>query len=66
MYSSHPHKYFTNGLPATGLHPAMTHMQSLYNTGKMNIIQGVSYPNPNYSHFRASDIFASASDATFF
>ena len=46
-----------NGSTATGLHPAMTEMQALYNTGKMNIVQGVSYPNPNFSHFRATDIW---------
>jgi len=26
----------------------------------MNIVQGVSYPNPNFSHFRASDIWLTA------
>jgi uncharacterized protein (DUF1501 family) len=55
-----------NGSTVTGLHPSMTHMQSLYNNGKLNIIQGVSYPNPNYSHFRATDIFASASDSSLY
>lgn len=60
-----------NVLPLTGtlnsgLHPAMTAMQNLYNNGKLNIIQGVSYPNPNYSHFRASDIWFSASDSNVF
>ncbi len=42
---------------ATGLHPAMTGMQSLYNEGKLCIVQGVSYPNPNFSHFQATDIW---------
>lgn len=46
-----------NNAPTTGLHPAMTEMQSLYNAGLMNIVQGVSYPNPNFSHFRATDIW---------
>lgn len=45
----------------TGLHPAMTEMKDLYNNGKMMIVQGVSYPNPNYSHFRATDIWFTAS-----
>ena len=36
----------------TGLHPAMQDMQGLYNNGKLMILQGVSYPNPNFSHFR--------------
>ncbi len=46
----------------TGMHPALAELQALYNDGKMNIVQGVSYPNPNYSHFRAADIWFSASD----
>jgi uncharacterized protein (DUF1501 family) len=46
-----------NNTTATGLHPAMTEMQKLFNTGMMNIVQGVSYPNPNFSHFRATDIW---------
>lgn len=48
----------------TGLHPAMTGMQSLFNSGKLNIVQGVSYPNNNYSHFRATDIYMSGADAS--
>ena len=45
-----------------GLHPAMTGMKSLYDSGKLSVIQGVSYPNPNFSHFRATDIWLTASD----
>ncbi len=52
-----------SGLPATGLHPAMTGLQALWNDGKLGIVQGVSYPTPNYSHFRATDIYETASDA---
>ncbi|RRB17360.1 DUF1501 domain-containing protein [Larkinella knui] len=47
----------------TGLHPAMTGMQQLFNDGKLSIVQGVSYPTPNFSHFRASDIWMTAVDA---
>ncbi|MDB5206736.1 MAG: hypothetical protein JWR72_1811 [Flavisolibacter sp.] len=50
-----------NGSTATGMHPAMTALQNLYNNGKMTIVQGVSYPNPNFSHFRATDIWFSGS-----
>ncbi len=46
-----------NNNGSTGLHPAMSEMKNLYNNGKMMIVQGVSYPNPNYSHFRATDIW---------
>jgi uncharacterized protein (DUF1501 family) len=41
----------------------MSGMQSLFNNGKLNIVQSVGYPNPNYSHFRATDIWMSASDS---
>jgi len=50
-----------NGLPQTGMNPAMSGMQALFNNGQMNIVQGVSYPNPNFSHFRATDILFSGS-----
>jgi len=51
------------GNAVTGLHPAMTGLQSLYNEGKLAIVQAVGYPNPNFSHFRASDIWMTASDS---
>lgn len=50
--------------PDVGLHPAMTGFQQLYNAGKLSIVQGVSYPAPNFSHFRASDIWMTAVDST--
>ena len=43
-----------------GLHPNMTSMKSLYDDGHLGIVQGVGYPNPNRSHFRSTDIWASA------
>jgi uncharacterized protein (DUF1501 family) len=52
-----------NGYPATGMHPAMTGLQNMFNNGQVNIVQGVSYPNPNLSHFRATDIWFTGSDA---
>ncbi|MET0637009.1 MAG: DUF1501 domain-containing protein [Chitinophagaceae bacterium] len=50
-----------NEYDATGLHPAMTGLQTLYNEDKLNIIQAVGYPSPNFSHFRATDIWMSGS-----
>lgn len=47
----------------TGLHPGMSEMKNLYNEGKLMIVQGASYPNPSYSHFRATDIWFTASDS---
>ncbi len=53
-----------NGNATTGLHPAMPEMKNLYDNGKLMIVQGVSYPNPNFSHFRATDIWFSASSSS--
>jgi uncharacterized protein (DUF1501 family) len=47
----------------TGLHPAMTGIQNMFNGGLVNIVQGVSYPNPDFSHFRATDIWLTGSDS---
>jgi uncharacterized protein (DUF1501 family) len=52
-----------NGVSQTGLHPGMTGLQTLFNDGKLSIIQAVGYPSPNFSHFRATDIWMSASDS---
>jgi uncharacterized protein (DUF1501 family) len=52
-----------NGITATGLHPAMPGMQQLFNDGKLRIVQSVGYPDPNYSHFRSTDIWLTASDS---
>lgn len=51
------------GKTGVGLHPSMTALQSMYNDGLVNAIQGVGYPNPNFSHFRATDIWMTGSDA---
>jgi len=52
-----------NGFDQTGLNPAMAPIQNLFNEGKIRIVQAVSYPNPNFSHFRATDIWMSGSDS---
>lgn len=52
----------TSVLPLTnevGLHPVMTGMQTMYNDGKLGIIQNVGYPEQNRSHFRSMDIWSS-------
>jgi uncharacterized protein (DUF1501 family) len=53
-----------NGYSQTGLHPGMTGLQALYNEGKLNIVQAVGYPSPNFSHFRATDIWMSGSSSS--
>jgi len=40
-----------------GLHPALTGFQALYGDGRLAIVQGAGYPNPNRSHFKSMDIW---------
>jgi uncharacterized protein (DUF1501 family) len=42
------------------LHPSMTALKGLYDAGKVAIVQGVGYPNPNLSHFTSQDIWHTA------
>lgn len=49
-------------LPLTtevGLHPSMTGIQNMFNSGKVGVIQNVGYPEQNRSHFRSMDIWSS-------
>lgn len=43
-----------------GLNPNMTAMKRLWDEGKVAIINGIGYPNPNRSHFRSMDIWHTA------
>lgn len=52
-----------NGYTNTGLHPSMTGLQNMYNENKLKVIQAVGYPQPNFSHFRATDIWMTASNS---
>lgn len=52
-----------NGTIKNGFHPVMTDMQKLFNDGLMSVVQNVGYPNQDYSHFRSTDIWMSASDS---
>ena len=61
----------TIGIPANqvlplndtlGLNPGLTGFKSLYDAGHLSIVNGVGYPNPNRSHFRATEIWQTASD----
>jgi uncharacterized protein (DUF1501 family) len=40
-----------------GLHPSMSAMSVLLENGKLAIVQGVGYANPNRSHFESMDIW---------
>ncbi len=46
------------------LPPNADGLHSLWESDKLKIIQGVGYPEQNLSHFRSSDIWATASDAS--
>jgi uncharacterized protein (DUF1501 family) len=46
-----------------GLHPGLAGLKELYDGGKLSVIQGVGYPNPNRSHFRSTEIWQTASDS---
>ncbi len=48
---------------ALGLAPALQPLQRLWQDGRMKVVNNVGYPDQNLSHFRSSDIWASASDA---
>src|ERR671919_438262 len=39
-----------------GFNPALEPIKALWDQGKVAIIQGIGYPNPNRSHFRSMDI----------
>ena len=43
-----------------GFHPSMRPIKDLYDQGKVAVIQGIGYPNPNRSHFRSMDIWHTA------
>jgi uncharacterized protein (DUF1501 family) len=43
-----------------GLHPAMRGMADLFHDGRLAVVQGVGYPNPNRSHFQSMRIWQSA------
>jgi uncharacterized protein (DUF1501 family) len=48
-----------------GLHPRMKALGALYKDGRVAVVQGVGYPEPNRSHFRSMEIWHTASvDAT--
>jgi uncharacterized protein (DUF1501 family) len=52
-----------NGYSNVGLHPSMSAIQQMFNDDKVCIVQSVGYPNPDFSHFRSTDIWTSASDS---
>ena len=43
-----------------GFRPEMAPIKSLWDEGKVAVINGIGYPNPNRSHFRSMDIWHTA------
>src|SRR5437870_454238 len=43
-----------------GLHPSLGRFGKLLEAGQLAVVQGVSYPNPNRSHFKSMAIWHSA------
>jgi uncharacterized protein (DUF1501 family) len=44
-----------------GLHPNMAAAADLFKSGKLAVVQGAGYPEPNRSHFRSMEIWHTAS-----
>lgn len=44
-----------------GLHPALAPLGTLWQDGRLAVLQGVGYPDPNLSHFRSIEIWDTAS-----
>ncbi|MBS1618518.1 MAG: DUF1501 domain-containing protein [Bacteroidetes bacterium] len=52
------------GTSIAGLHPALIGIQDMYDHGLAGFVQGVGYDNPNFSHFRSSDIWLTGSESS--
>ncbi len=46
-----------------GMNPVMSGLKSLWDAGRLAVVEGVSYPNPNLSHFTSRDIWHTADPA---
>ncbi|HEX2750912.1 MAG TPA: hypothetical protein VHM91_23095, partial [Verrucomicrobiales bacterium] len=47
----------------TGFAPQLSFLKAFYDEGRMAVVQGTGYPNPNRSHFRSTEIWECATDA---
>ena len=43
-----------------GFNPSMAPIKALWDEGKVAVINGIGYPNPNRSHFRSMDVWHTA------
>ncbi|MHC4550022.1 MAG: DUF1501 domain-containing protein [Planctomycetota bacterium] len=46
-----------------GLHPALGGFEALWRKERLAIVNGLGYPEPSYSHFRATEIYYTAEPA---
>src|SRR6187397_710806 len=46
-----------------GLNPRLTDLRTIFNSGRLAIIQRTGYPNQSRSHFQGTDIWSSADPA---
>ncbi len=68
LYNARPNIIIpeSNIIPVTGtvgFHPRMTGIKSIFDQGRMGIVQSVGYPNQNRSHFRSMEIWSTGSPA---
>ena len=47
-----------------GLHPTLTGLKSIFDTGRLAILQRTGYTNSSRSHFRGTDIWSTANPAS--
>lgn len=43
-----------------GFHPGLAGFEALFRRKRLGVVNGVGYPKPNYSHFRATEIWYTA------
>ena len=43
-----------------GLNPVLAPVKKMYDAGKVAVVQGVGYPDPDHSHFRSTEIWQTA------
>jgi uncharacterized protein (DUF1501 family) len=48
-----------------GLNPALTKLKAMYDKGQVAVVQGVGYPNPDFSHFRSTEIWQTAAPTSY-
>ena len=48
-----------------GLNPALASLKTMYDAGKVAIVQGVGYPNPDLSHFRSTQIWQTSAPTSY-